>query len=135
MAKLSSFRVSARRVSRFFPVKVKRIFLCTGFFKNLKLCLTVFILNPLILLVNIRIILSVIRQKGESQNGCFKKKSTLKRTRTCTYQIVRNTSFSENFACFVFLKHPFWESSFCLITDNVREIAKTWEKMKKTWNF
>ena len=76
MAKLSSFRVSARRVSRFFPVKVKRIFLCTGFFKNLKLCSTVFILKQLILLANIRIILSVIRQKGESQNGCFKKKST-----------------------------------------------------------
>ena len=135
MAKLSSFRVSARRVSRFFPVKVKRIFLCTGFFKNLKLCSTVFILKQLILLANIRIILSVIRQKGESQNGCFKKKSTLIRTRTCAYQRVRNTSFLENFACFVSLKHPFWESSFCLITDNVREIAKTWEKMKKTWNF
>ena len=77
-----SFRVSARRVSRFFPVKVKRIFLCTGFFKNLKLCSTVFILNQLILLVNIRIILSVIRQKGESQNGCFKKK---KHSDTHTY--------------------------------------------------
>ena len=25
--------------------------------------------------------------------------------------------FSENLACFVFLKHPFWDSPFCLITD------------------
>ena len=25
--------------------------------------------------------------------------------------------FSENFTCFVFLKHPFWDSPFCLITD------------------
>ena len=40
------------------------------------------------------------------------------RTRTCTYQGVRNICFSENLACFVFLKHPFWDSSFCLITDD-----------------
>ena len=25
--------------------------------------------------------------------------------------------FSENLACFVFLKHPFWDSLFCFITD------------------
>ena len=29
------------------------------------------------------------------------------RTRTCVYQGVRNVRFSENLACFVFLKHPF----------------------------
>ena len=29
---------------------------------------------------------------------------------------VRNVHFSENLACFVFLKHPFWDSPFCLIT-------------------
>ena len=28
-------------------------------------------------------------------------------TRTCAYQGVRNVHFSENLACFVFLKHPF----------------------------
>ena len=90
--------------------------------------------------------LSVISQKGESQNGCFKKTKHAKfsekrtfltlwylhaarqifrkanssypliRTRTCTYQGV-NVRFSENLACFVFLKHPFWDSPFCLITD------------------
>ena len=50
---------------------------------------------------------SVIRQKGESQNGCFKKTKHAKfsEKRTCAYQGVRK--FSENLACFVFLKHPF----------------------------
>ena len=45
---------------------------------------------------------SVIRQKGE---------------RTCAYQRVRNIRFSENLACFVFLKHPFSDSPISLITD------------------
>ena len=57
---------------------------------------------------------SVIRQKGESQNGCFKKKST------------SNFPKNEHFlpldwhmyvACFVFLEHPSWDWPFCLITD------------------
>ena len=39
------------------------------------------------------------------------------RTRTCAYLGVRNVSFSENLPCFVFLKHPFSDSPFCLITD------------------
>ena len=39
------------------------------------------------------------------------------RTRTCVYQGVRNVRFSENLACFVFLKHLFWDSPFCLITE------------------
>ena len=69
---------------------------------------------------------SVIRQKGESQNWCFKEtkhaKFSEKRTFVTpwcarTYQGVRNVRFSENLACFVFLKHPFWDSPFCLITD------------------
>ena len=38
---------------------------------------------------------------------------------TCTYQWVRNIRFSENLACFVFLKHPFWDLHFCLITDQL----------------
>ena len=38
------------------------------------------------------------------------------RTR-CAYQEIRNVRFSENCACFVFLKEPFWDSPFCLITD------------------
>ena len=74
---------------------------------------------------------SVIRQKGESQNGCFKKtkhaKFSKKRiflTRTCAYQGARNIRFSENLACFVFLKHSFWDSAFCLITDEI-QLRKT----------
>ena len=43
----------------------------------------------------------------------------LTRTRTCVYQGVRNVYFSENLACFVFLKHPFWDSLFCLTTDEI----------------
>ena len=40
------------------------------------------------------------------------------RTRTCVYPGVRNVRFSENLACFVFLKHPFRDSPFCVITDD-----------------
>ena len=39
------------------------------------------------------------------------------RTRTCTYQVVRNIRFAKKFRVLFFLKHPFWDSSFCLITD------------------
>ena len=42
---------------------------------------------------------------------------SLIRRRTCTYQRVRNVRFSENLAGFIFLKHPFWDSPFCLITN------------------
>ena len=50
---------------------------------------------------------SVIRQKGEYQNGCFNISYILIGTRTCAYHGVRNVHFSENLACFVFLNHPF----------------------------
>ena len=46
------------------------------------------------------------------------------RTRTCAYQGVRNVRFSENLVCFVFLKHPFWDSPFCLITDELNIFTK-----------
>ena len=39
---------------------------------------------------------------------------------TCAYQGVRNICFSENLACFVFLKHLFSDSPFCLITDEYK---------------
>ena len=35
---------------------------------------------------------------------------------------VRNFCFSENLACFDFLKHPFWGWPFCLITDDFSRI-------------
>ena len=38
------------------------------------------------------------------------------RMRTCAYQEVTNVLFSENLTRFVFLKHPPWNSPFCLIT-------------------
>ena len=40
--------------------------------------------------------------------------------RTCmyAYQGVRHYRFSENLECFVFLKYPFWDSPFCLITED-----------------
>ena len=42
--------------------------------------------------------------------------------RTCAYQGVRNVRFSGNLACFVFLKYPFWDSPFCLITDELLHV-------------
>ena len=38
---------------------------------------------------------------------------------TRTYQGVRNVRFTENLMYFVFLKHPFWDSPFCFITDDL----------------
>ena len=75
--------------------------------------------------------MSVIRQKGKSQNGCFKKTKHAKFsektnifyplicTQMCVYQGVKNVCFLENLACFVFLKHQFWNLPFCLITNEI----------------
>ena len=61
---------------------------------------------------------SVIRQKGESQNGCFKKTKHVKfsektnisnpliRTRTCAYQKVRNVRFFGKFDVLCFPETP-----------------------------
>ena len=54
---------------------------------------------------------SVMRQKAESQNECFKK------TKHAKFSEKRIFRFSENLACFVFFKHPFWDAPFCPITD------------------
>ena len=65
---------------------------------------------------------SVIRQKGESQNVSFKKTKHVKFSEKRTflsYQRVRNVLFSDNLTCFVCLKHLFWGSPFCLITDEL----------------
>ena len=55
---------------------------------------------------------------------------------------LRNVRFSENLPCFVFLKHPFGDSPFCLITVNLR-IVKSYirlaspteitSQMSKSW--
>ena len=43
------------------------------------------------------------------------------------HQGLRNVRFSENLVCFIFSKHPFWDSPFCLITVVLyhRNFAKT----------
>ena len=50
------------------------------------------------------------------QENKFSEKQTFL---TCAYQRVRIVRFSGNLACFVFMKHPFWGSPFCLITDDL----------------
>ena len=78
---------------------------------------------------------SIITQKGESQNGCLKKtaRQIFQKTnmsypvmgiRTCACQGVRNICFLENLACFIFLKHPFWDLPFCLITNESPNSSK-----------
>ena len=42
----------------------------------------------------------------------------IKNTR-CAYHGVRNVRFSENLECFVFLKHLFLDSLFCLTTSDM----------------
>ena len=72
---------------------------------------------------------SVIRQKGEPQNGCLKERKHAKFSEkriflTPWYAHVhvsirgQETFVSENLACFVFLKHPCWDLPFCLITND-----------------
>ena len=82
---------------------------------------------------NYNIILSVIMQKGGSQDGQDKKtkhaKFYEKRTflyilNTCAYQRIRNTHFAENLPCFVFLLPPSWDSPFCLINHDI--IIRYW---------
>ena len=53
-----------------------------------------------------------------------------------TYQTVRNVPFSENLACFVFLWQPFWDSAFCLITDDLVEciLCKCLNFLSRQWS-
>ena len=88
---------------------------------------------------------SVIRQKGQSQNGCFKKTKHVEfsekrtffypliRTGTCAYQGVKTVRFSENLTCFVFLKYPFWGSPFCLITVKMLVMSMIKKNTRNTW--
>ena len=69
---------------------------------------------------------SITRQKGQSQNGCFKKTKHAKTNifypdmqTYVAYQGIKNVRFSENLTRFVFFKHPFWDSIFCLTTDKL----------------
>ena len=68
------------------------------------------------------------KAKGRVSKGMFQENKTRQifrkmnisypLIRTRTYQGVRNVRFSENLAWFVFLKHLFWDSRFCLITND-----------------
>ena len=86
---------------------------------------------------NTRFKSSIITQKGESHNGCFKKTKHVKISeRTCAYQGGRNVRFWEKLLCFVFLKQPFWDSPFCLVTVEIRPFHKVFDKTgtsKKLW--
>ena len=66
----------------------------------------------------------VVGSKAKGRTGVLRKQSTTNfpksqhfEKRTCAYQGVRNVRFSGNLTSFVSLKHPFWDSIFCLITD------------------
>ena len=54
-------------------------------------------------------------------------------SRTCAYQRVRNVRFSENLTCFVFLKHPFWDLPFCLITNEISWWKFWWKIVSSFW--
>ena len=47
----------------------------------------------------------------------------------CAYQGIRNVRFSENLVCFVFLKHPFWDSPFWLIKDDISQWWLWWSRI------
>ena len=49
--------------------------------------------------------------------------------------MVRNVCFFENLACFVFVKHPFWDSSFCLIFGDLNVQLKAGGLFKYVWPF
>ena len=67
---------------------------------------------------------SVMRQKCKSQNLCFLKQGTpnfLKNKHFLPLEMKNKMFvFRKIWGTFVFLKYPFWDSPFCLITDEVR---------------
>ena len=122
---------------------------CERFNKTVRACAgTLFVSSCELICLNLTKS-SVISQKDQSQNGCFKKtkrtKFSEKRTllapwyanvRTCAYQGVGNVRFSENLACFVFLKHPFWERyylwfSLSLVCCKLSNARKMKEKLNQ----
>ena len=77
-------------------------------------------------LINCKILVfksSVIRQKGETQTDDSRKQSTpnFPKNEHFLPPDTHDVRFSEQLACFVFLKHLFWDSPFSLITDVFRE--------------
>ena len=76
---------------------------------------------------------------GKSQNGCFKKTKHVKfsEERTFLTPWYAHVRFSENLACFVFFKHLFWDSLFCLITDEIglKHFVKDFLRNHYTFSF
>ena len=84
----------------------------------------------------------VIRQKGESQDGCFKKTKHVKfpEKTNISYpwyvNVRKNVRFSENMVCFVFLKHRFAIRPFALLPTN-RTVVLGWSfhNLRRFFNF
>ena len=74
------------------------------------------------------------KTKGRISTRCFKKTNHTKFSKKRAFLIpwyahvrvrIRGQEmfvFSENLACFIFLKHPFWYSPFYLITDDLTNL-------------
>ena len=81
-------------------------------------------------------ILKRVFQKNEARQ-MFRKTNIsypLINTRTGVYQGVRNVRFTENLPRFVFLKHPFWDSPFCLLTGKLRNYKNYILKVSEYWS-
>ena len=76
---------------------------------------------------------SVIRQKGDNQENKAQTNFPSAHVHTCAYQGIRNVSFSENLAWFFFLKHSFWLSPFCLITDGLMFVG-SWLRLYNSYS-
>ena len=104
-------------------------------------CLIVNIVRVILKFANLKDVssLSVIDRRANLKTGVSRKQGTPNfpknehflpadtRTRTFAYQALRNVRFSENLACFVFLKHLFWVLPFCLITNELIYSDKTFK--------
>ena len=104
-------------------------------------CLIVNIVRVILKFANLKDVssLSVIDRRANLKTGVSRKQGTPNFpknehflpadtcTRTFAYQALRNVRFSENLACFVFLKHLFWVLPFCLITSELIYSDKTFK--------
>ena len=70
---------------------------------------------------------SIIRQKGKSLNGCFKKIKHAKfsEKRSFLTPLTRRHTF--------FLKHPIWDSRFGLITNHTRNLREISQQSSRDW--
>ena len=64
----------------------------------------------------------------------FKKSFICGKSKWFAYQGIRNIRFSENLVCFVFLKHPFWDSPFYLLPTTWITIKANCIKLLHCWS-